>query len=175
MPDQLSVREMQLSDIHFVADYWLYADREYLLGMGVDIEKLPTREDFVAYLDEQILLPYLNKSSYALVWELNEIPVGHCNVDKVDFGNTAALHLHFWNIKSRRKRNGTTFLKLSLPYFFQNLKLKSIYSEPFFQNIAPHSVLEQAGFDCEQDYITTPGSLNFEQKVKRWVISSNNL
>ncbi|MCB0802814.1 MAG: GNAT family N-acetyltransferase [Flavobacteriales bacterium] len=172
MSDQLSVREMQLFDIHHVVDYWLNADQTYLVGMGVDLNKMPEREDLVAYLTEQISLPYLNKSSYALIWELNQIPVGHCNVDKIDYGNSAALHLHFWNIENRRMRQGTPFLKLSLPYFFKNLKLKSIYSEPFFQNVAPHSVLAQAGFECEQEYITTPGSLNFEQKVKRWVIES---
>lgn len=172
MPNELNVREIQESDISFISDYWLNSEQDYLIGMGVDLKKIPAKEDLIATLTEQVYLPYLNKSSYGLIWELNGVPVGHCNIDKIDFGNSASMHMHLWNLENRGKRMGEQFVKLSIPYFFHNLKLKLIYSEPYFQNRAPHSVLQGCGFNCEEEYITTPGSLNFEQKVKRWVLEA---
>jgi hypothetical protein len=38
-------------------------------------------------------------------------------------------------------------------------------------NPAPHKALEKLGFEFEKEYITVPGSINFEQPVKRWGLS----
>lgn len=170
MQEQLSVREMRESDILSIADYWLNSEKDYLLGMGVDLQKIPTRDQFSVFLTEQIALPYKKKSSYAIIWELNGIAVGHCNVNKIDFGHAAFMHLHFWSQQNTSKGLGVNFVELCLPYFFQNLELQTIYSEPYAKNRAPHIALERCGFDFEKEYLTTPGSLNFEQEVKRWAL-----
>jgi RimJ/RimL family protein N-acetyltransferase len=60
---------------------------------------------------------------------------------------------------------------MTLPYFFDSLQIKRLYSEPYALNEAPNKTLERAGFELEKEYITTPGSLNFEQPVKRWVMT----
>jgi len=41
----LTVREMQLSDIEKIVDYFVNADLEFLKGMGADKSKLPKREE----------------------------------------------------------------------------------------------------------------------------------
>lgn len=175
MHELLKVREMRESDILSIADYWQNSEKDYLIGMGVDLNKMPNRDQLTSFLSEQITLPYKKKSSYALIWELNGIPVGHCNVNKIDFGVSASMHLHFWNQNNTGKGLGSKFVKLCVPYFFQNLELQTIYSEPYASNKAPHIALERSGFEFEKEYITTPGSLNFEQKVKRWVFPIDKL
>ena len=45
MPNNnLSVREIQQSDIGLITQYWLSADAAFLKGMGADIAKNPNKE-----------------------------------------------------------------------------------------------------------------------------------
>jgi ribosomal-protein-alanine N-acetyltransferase len=52
--NKLSVREIQTSDIEHVIQYWLGSDHNYLEGMGVDVKKLPAREQLNGLLMKQI-------------------------------------------------------------------------------------------------------------------------
>jgi len=81
------------------------------------------------------------------------------------------MHLHLWDTAVRGKGLGQEFVKLTLPYFFKNLKIKELYSEPYALNDGANRTLENAGFDLEKEYITTPGEICSEQNVKRWVLS----
>jgi RimJ/RimL family protein N-acetyltransferase len=66
---------------------------------------------------------------------------------------------------------GTALVNMSLPFFFDNLQLKKIYSEPYALNPAPHQVLEKTGFSFVKEYITIPGFLNYEQPVNLWELT----
>lgn len=169
--DILSVRELQETDIDLIADYWLNADDEFLTGMGVDLTKMPAREEWIKMLTEQLCHSPEEKKSYCIIWQLDDKPVGHSNVNKIIFGEEAFMHLHLWNYKARKKGIGTTLVKMTLPLFFDTLKLKKIYSEPYALNIAPNKTLERAGFSFVKELITIPGWLNFEQPVKLWELS----
>ena len=81
------------------------------------------------------------------------------------------MHLHMWNSDLRKKGIGTELVKMSLPYFFENLQLKKIYCEPYALNAAPNIVLGKAGFTFMKKYLTIPGFLNFEQPVKCWELT----
>lgn len=165
----LEVREAILDDVKHIADYWLGSDKEYLVGMGVDLNKLPKRKEFVKMLSAQIALPIKEKQSYALVWMVDGVAIGHCNINGIEFGECAYMHLHIWNADERRRGVGAALLEKSLPFFFNNYELKRLYCEPYADNPAPHRVLEKVGFVLEKEYMTTPGSICFEQPVKRWV------
>ncbi|HEY6062001.1 MAG TPA: GNAT family protein [Chitinophagaceae bacterium] len=167
----LSVREIQQSDIEFITRYWLEADPAFLTGMGVDLKKMPAKEEWTTMLSEQLTQSYPEKKSYCMIWQMDNKAIGHCNVNKIKFGEEASLHLHLWNSDGRKKGTGTELVKMSLPYFFENLELKKIYSEPYALNPAPHRTLEKAGFSFVKEYITIPGFLNFEQPVKRWELT----
>ncbi len=164
----LSVRELEGKDIPLIVGYWMNADEKHLLGMGVDISKMPKEEDLSAMLHAQLLLPLDKKKSYCTIWQINGEPVGHCNTNPTTFGEEANMHLHLWSSASRRKGIGSTLLKMSLNYFFKNLQLKRLLCEPYALNPAPNKTLEKAGFDFIKEYITTPGAFNFEQPVKQW-------
>ena len=167
----IDVREMQENDIGFIVKYWHESNPEFLTGMGVDLSKIPGKNDLEKMLQNQVNLPYPEKQSYALVWKIDEKPVGHCNVNKITFGEEAYMHLHLWQAINRKKGMGTQLVKKSLPYFFKNLQLKVLYCEPYALNEAPNKMLGKLGFEFEKEYITIPGSLNFEQPVKRWKLA----
>lgn len=166
----LSVRELEEKDITLVADYWFTATPDYLEGMGVDIDRLPTREQFSGMLQTQLALPYPEKKAYALIWELNGEPVGHSNLNPVTYRDHGFMHLHIWKPEVRKMGFGLELVKLSLPYYFNKMAVNKICCEPYALNPAPNQLLANAGFTFIREYITTPGTITFEQPVKRWEI-----
>lgn len=164
----LSARELQLGDIELIADYWSGAEPELLIGMGVDLARLPSRGDFIAMLSSQLSKPLEERQSYGTIWEVDGTPVGHCNVNKITFGREAYMHLHLWHADRRYQGLGARLVRRSLPLFFERLRLQDLYCEPYALNVAPNRVLEKAGFDFVQEYVTVPGAMNFVQKVNRW-------
>lgn len=109
-----------------------------------------------------------------MIWEMDGVPIGHSNVNKIMYGEAAYMHLHLWDREVRQKGMGAAFVKMSLPYFFNNLHLKTIYCEPYALNIAPNRTLEKVGFRFVKKHITTPGFLNFEQEINRWEIDKKD-
>jgi len=167
----LSVREIQYSDIESLSDYWFKSDPDFLIKMGVDLSKMPTREEWKQMLNEQISQSYEEKKSYCIIWVLDGEAIGHCNVNRIIFGEEAYMHLHIWKPGNRTKGMGLQFVKLTLPFFFQNMKLKKICCEPYALNPAPNKTMEKLGFEFIKEYITVPGFINFEQPVKHWELT----
>lgn len=171
MEFNLSVRELQHSDIDSIIDYWLNSEPAFMEAMGVDLSKIPLRDQWNEILTEQINQPYKEKKSYCSIWLLNGIAIGHNNVNKIVFGEEAFMHLHIWKAENGKLGVGTDLVKKSLPLFFKNLKLKNIYCEPYALNPAANKTLEKAGFEFVKTHITTPGWLNFEQPVNLWKLT----
>lgn len=167
----LSVREMERADIGCVSRYWINADPPFLLSLGVDPAKLPAPDQLNQMLSEQIRAPIEEKQSYWLIWQMDGRPIGHSNARPIVFGKEAYMHLHLWELTVRRQGLGAELVRMSLPWYFQSLRLEKIYCEPYALNAAPNRVLEKVGFDFVKEYTTIPGFLNFEQPVKRWELS----
>ncbi|MDB5200921.1 MAG: hypothetical protein JWQ27_330 [Ferruginibacter sp.] len=167
----LSVRELTVKDIPLIADYWLKADTAALTAMGVDLSKMPTREQMSGGLAAQLALPLNERRAYCIIWEIDGKPVGHCNTNPSFFGIEAFMHLHLWQPSTRHSGIGLQLLGLTLPYFFRNLEIDNLYSEPYALNPAPNKTLKKAGFAFVKEYLTIPGSLNFEQPVKQWLMT----
>lgn len=168
----LSVRELQASDIDAIIRYWLESDSAFLQGMGVDLNKMPARDEWEKMLTQQLDQSYEEKKSYCMIWLVDNEPVGHSNVNKIVFGEEAYMHLHLWAAGVRRKGMGTELVKMTLPWFFENMQLKKLYCEPYALNPAPNKTLEKIGFTFVKTYTTIPGWLNFEQPVNLWELSS---
>jgi RimJ/RimL family protein N-acetyltransferase len=169
--NQLSIREIKESDIDLIIQYWFTSESEYLISLGVDLNKHPTREQLSQMLWIQLNLPIEKKNSYCIIWEIDGIPVGHCNTNPTTYGKEAFMHLHIWKSEIRKKGLGIKLLQMTLPYFFENLKLEKLFCQPYALNPAPNKTLEKIGFDFVKEYVTIPGALNFEQPVKLWELS----
>ncbi|AYA38916.1 N-acetyltransferase [Hymenobacter oligotrophus] len=170
-PPVLSVRELEARDIEAIADYWLQAEPAYLQGMGVDLGKLPTRAAWRHMLHAQLATPLLQKQSYCLVWEADGQAVGHCNINNIKPHEEAHMHLHLWPAGARRRSLGAALVQLSVPWFFERYGLRRLYCEPYALNPAPNRTLPHVGFELVREYVTTPGSINFEQPVRLWVLT----
>src|SRR4051812_34890911 len=83
---KLSVREMQATDIPSIIHYWIAAENSFLQSMGVDINKMPSEQEWMSMLSAQLDEPYEKKKSYCMIWLVNDQPCGHSNVNKISFG-----------------------------------------------------------------------------------------
>ena len=167
----LSVREMQHKDIEPLSDYWFKSDPAFLISMGVDLPKMPTRKEWEQMLNEQVSQSYEEKKSYCIIWLLDGEAIGHSNVNRIIFGHEAYMHLHIWEPGNRTKGMGLQFVKMTLPFFFEKMQLKTICCEPYALNEAPNKTMGNLGFDLIKEYITIPGWINFEQPVKHWELT----
>ena len=168
MEAQLLVRPIEKTDIPQLVNYWMNASTEYLVGMGVDLDKMPDRGSLTKMLEKQIELDIREKPSYALIWDVDGVPSGHCNVNNIVYAEEAQMHLHLWHSGKRKNGLGTKLVRMSVARFFKDLQLQRLWCEPYALNPAPHRVLEKAGFQFIKEYKTIPGSINFEQNVKQW-------
>lgn len=163
-----SVRELQSSDLNAIIHYWLDSPPDFMRGMGVDMDKMPTRERWMEFLSKQLTQSYEEKFSYGLIWEADGVPVGHSNVSKIEYGVKAYMHLHLWTPGVRQKGMGAELVRKSLPFYFENLQLQTLFCEPYAHNPAPNKTLEKVGFTFVETYVGVPGWLNFEQEVNVW-------
>jgi len=102
---------------------------------------------------------------------MDGVPIGHSNVNDVIYGQQATMHLHIWQSANRQKGIGSTLISKSLPFYFEQLQLKKLFCEPYALNPAPNKTLKKIGFELLKNYRTTPGGINFEQEVNRWVLT----
>ncbi|MDC8004804.1 GNAT family protein [Aureisphaera galaxeae] len=164
----INVREIAHKDIPSLVDYWMSSDPDFLVGMGVDLDKMPAKETLEKAFSEQIDTTYRDKQSYALIWELDGKAIGHTNINQIQFGKRAHMHLHLWYGGNRKKGMGSTLVMKSLPFFFKNYELDELYCEPYALNPAPNKTLAKIGFEFVKTYETIPGSINFFQEVNQW-------
>ncbi|NNE25455.1 MAG: GNAT family N-acetyltransferase [Saprospiraceae bacterium] len=172
--NMLSVREMKLEDASRIVDYFVDADRDFLIGMGADPDKLPSKESWLALLENELNKPLKEKEFYYIIWQINGQAVGHCNINKIEFGDKATMHLHLWDKESRKSGNGYEFMKMTLPYFFTNFQLKTVVCEPYAENPAPNRMLHKLGFEYKGPITKTPGWINFHQTVNHYELSHKN-
>lgn len=173
--DQMSIREMQLEDAKLVVDYFHTADEHFLLGMGADPSKLPNRDEWINTIQSQVRLPYSQKDRYYIIWLWNDEPIGHSNVNHIHYGNSAKMHLHMWKKGNRQRGLGEAYLKLAIPKYFEHLKLRELWCEPYAHNPSPNKTLKKLGFQFVECVHTVPGSINLEQDVNRYRLRKEEL
>jgi RimJ/RimL family protein N-acetyltransferase len=168
----LSVREMQASDIPLIIQYWMESTPAHLEGMGVDLAKMPTKAFWEEMLHAQLAQSMQEKKSYCIIWLQDDQPIGHSNVNQIIFGEQAFMHLHLWRQAVRQQGMGSTLVQMTIPYFFKNLQLQRLYCAPYAHNPAPNKTLARVGFTFLESKVATPGFINFEQEINVWVLEA---
>lgn len=166
-----TIREFNPTDIDHMIRYFHNADDADLLRMGVDRQKLPSVKEWRRIVSENLKKPYKERSFYYLAWISNGVTVGHSNINKITFGEEAFMHLHLWQPSMRKEGNGFFLLGKSISRYFEQFKLKRILCEPCADNPAPNAILPKMGFNFVRSYETTPGWINFHQRVNRWLLT----
>lgn len=172
---KLGVRPYKYDDINKIVGYFIKSDDDYLMGMGADPKKLPGRPEWTDRLKIEYSLIRHERSYFYVIWEVDGRAIGHCNINKIEFGDHAFLHLHIWEPKFRKLGIGSQMLKRALPLLFEHSKLDTIYCEPMADNVGPNATLTKLGFEFIKQYTTVPGWINLEQTVNRYKLSKEKL
>jgi RimJ/RimL family protein N-acetyltransferase len=162
---------MRLDETRLMIRYFLEADHDLLRGMGIDPKKLPSESTWRELLQEDFTRPIPQRHFYFRAWVFDGALVGHCNLNKIAYGQSAFLHLHVWNVDNRRDGCATQLLKPSVVHFFERFELRELFCEPYALNPAPNRALPKVGFQLVKPYETTPGWINFHQPVNLWMLA----
>lgn len=171
---KISVREIQREELHFIVDYFSNSDADYLLAMGADKSKMMERNEWLKKLTIDFDKPITQKEFYYLLWFIDDKPVGHSNINKLEFGHKAYMHLHMWTSEKRKRGLGVDFVKQCIPIYFEKFQLDKLLCEPYAENIAPNKVVKKAGFDFIKTYETVPGWISFKQFVNSYELTRNS-
>jgi hypothetical protein len=163
-------RPMLLSETRLVIDYFLNATPEYLNSLGVDPKLVPERAAWQARFEQQFALPVEQRKVLLVLWELDGKPAGFSSSDRITLGEEAFMHLHVLDPERRQKGNGAIFVRQTAKIYFELLKIRRLFCEPYALNVAPNRTLQAAGFKYIKPHETVPGPMNFHQPVTRWMI-----
>jgi RimJ/RimL family protein N-acetyltransferase len=164
---KLSVRKMMENDIKQIVEYFTKATPEFLLGMGVDPNKLPSKEKWIGILQRDLWKDNNEQENYYMIWLMSENSIGHSKINKIKYGNEAYMHLHIWRKELRQRGIGLQLLTETIPHYFRNFKLQKLYCEPYSFNPAANKTLVKVGFEFIKKYKTTPGWITFPRTVTK--------
>ena len=167
---KLVVRELQLADVDLRINYFHDSTDEYLEILGVDRARLPTREAWRAFYEEDDARPLSERLHYGVIWELDGETVGFSSSDQIEIGRQAFMHLHVTDPSRRQAGLGARFVGLSARHYFEVLQLQRLFSEPHALNVAPNRALQRAGFRYVSSQEGRPGPINRWQVSTRWVL-----
>ncbi|HTU30594.1 MAG TPA: GNAT family protein [Solirubrobacteraceae bacterium] len=168
----LRVREMQLEEVGIRIDYFHDASDDDLRLIGVQRERLLSREAWREFYEADFARPIRDRINYLLAWELDGDVVGMAIADQFTFGEQAFMHLHILNAERRRTGLGTEFVKLTAAHLFKALALRRLYCQPNAFNVAPNRTLQRAGFRYEFTRELAPRPTDFPQPLTRWVLEA---
>lgn len=140
--------------------------------MGVDINKLPPREEWFQMLKQDIDNTLENRKYFYVGWEFSGKLVGHSNINHITFGYEANIHLHLWCQELRKQGLGIWFFQQSVNFFLHKFQLKKIICEPYAENPAPNKLLHRLGLQPIEKRQITPGFINFKQFVNRYEMTT---
>jgi RimJ/RimL family protein N-acetyltransferase len=166
----LNVRPMTLPETELIIEYFHGATPEHLETMGVDPTRLPATAAWRERFRQNFALPIEQRPAFQTIWLDGERPIGLSTTDKIVFGEQANMHLHIIDADRRNSGAGAPCVRQSVDIYFETLKLKRLFCEPYAFNVAPNRTLQKTGFKYLKTYMTVPGPLNYHQAVTRWVV-----
>jgi RimJ/RimL family protein N-acetyltransferase len=137
---------MTLAETAIVIDYFHDATPEHLEMLGVDPTRLPRPKLWRELFETEYALADGQRHNLFLLWLADDRPAGFSSCDQIVPGDRANMHLHVLDADNRNKGAGTTFVRQSVDFYFERLKLKSLFCEPHAFNVAPNRTLQKAGF-----------------------------
>ncbi len=171
MPN-LSIRHITEQDINLIVNYWHQCSPDDFLRMGVDINKLPSFEDFALHLAKTCQLPPTESGLSYRIWMIDNKPVGYSILKNIRVDVIADIHLHLFESTFRGHGYGKTLFCLSVLDFYREFNLKIILCEPASSNPMPNRMLEKIGFEKWKTYISTPAAVALTGEVNCYLISA---
>lgn len=159
------------SEYAAMVDYFLGGGDDFLRGMGVDPERVPDRDGWLASVLRDHTQPDERKERLYLAWLLDGEQVGHSSASHIRPGRSCHVHLHLWRPGLRRAGLGSELFRRSIDLYFDRLGLERVICEPAAHNPGPNRTAARLGFRLVRTYRGVPTDIAFEQDVSRWELT----
>lgn len=156
-------------------DYFVDADDAFLRGMGVERALVPSKEDWLRSVLADHERADDEKDRLYVGWFYRGLQIGHSSVNRIKVGEEAFFHLHLWRPDLRTAGFGAHLCRRSIEIYFDRLRLKRLWCEPYAENPAPNRTLPKLGFQFIKRYRTVPGTINFEQDVNLYCLTRGDV
>ena len=170
---ELDVRPFEhAAEYAAVVDYFTAGGDAFLRGMGVDPERLPSREAWLSRALADQALPDEEKQRLYLAWRVHDGGqwrlAGHSSASHIRAGDSCHIHLHLWRPELRRAGLGTELFRRSIDLYFERLAVERVICEPAAHNPGPNRTARRLGFRHVKTYRCVPTEIALEQEVSRW-------
>src|SRR6266513_5451198 len=122
--EKLRVRDLSVDDIPLVNAYWANQTPSDYARLSLDPQKVQTRFLDADAVRQRNAVPFRDRSSDALIWELNGHAVGISTLRNIRYGHDGEIHLHMIDARFRQSGYGRRFFALSLNAYFQRFELQ---------------------------------------------------
>ena len=139
--------------------------------MCVDKTQLPSSSDLNARLTKLLDTPLPDRASDPLIWEVDSKAVGLTNLNAIERGKQADIHLHLFDPHSRGKGLGRRLFMMSVQKYFQRHGLAKIVCQPASANPGPTGLMRALEIPVARTYLTKPSMICFEHEVNRYEIN----
>ncbi len=156
--ENLIIRDIQESDIEPLLKYWHESDPEYLWSLGVDIEKLTTKEATRARLLSAINQDAKESDHATLIVEINGEVVAYTNFHPEREGE-GYMHAHILEERFRSSGIGSFVFIPVVDVIFQQMKLKRLLFEVSPTNKRINGLIQKFGFQPEERYVENPNGM----------------
>ena len=167
----INVAEMRPEEVILMVNYFTQSDEAYLAGMGAAKHLMPDPQEWNQRVINEINKPDEEKGLFYVVWSVDGQKIGHSNINHIQYGEVANMHLHMWLPQIRRQGHGDVLIKKSIQIYQERFKLKRLLCEPFAGNPAPIKTLERNGFKFVERYETIPSTICEKQEVVRYELT----
>jgi hypothetical protein len=110
--------------------YWIGQAASDIGRLFLDPARIPARLVSPDTVETLGALPYRDRTSDLLIWELNGEAAGMSSLRNIRYGVSGEIHLHMIEARFRRRGYGHRFFVLSLQEFFRRFELNKIVCEP---------------------------------------------
>jgi RimJ/RimL family protein N-acetyltransferase len=156
--EELVLRDLVESEIEVFVDYWHESPPEYLDFLGVDREKLGTREDTRERFRRSIRSGDPRQERVVLVLTLAGRPIAYANLHFVHPMENY-LHAHVVDPDMRDQGIASLLLLRTLQAVFDSFPIERLIIQTRPTNTRINHVLQKAGLTAETRFIPDPDGL----------------
>lgn len=141
----IEIRDIEEKDISSIVDYWHSSEEVFLTGIGVNMEKIVSREATANVFRRSLPGIRQENDRITLIADVKGEAIGYTNVNFNSDGDAFA-HVHIINKKFRNR--GITRLLIAdvIKIYFDSFQLENLYFQTNTKNKQINALLKKSGF-----------------------------
>ncbi len=167
---KITIRDFTEADIIAQDKYLGQASDEYLINMGVEPSAVRNMSSS-SRVHPLLATPVKDRQIHIFSVDVDDRLVGISVLKKIQFGESAEVHVHIFNLENRHQGYATQIFWKMLKKMFVTFDFKILICEPCVSNLAPNAFLQKMGLKIISKVITPAGGILREHEANRYEIT----